>query len=103
MFPLLWSAEVMVSRRSKALIIRDLLRVLEKPTRKTHILYRANLTVAERKEMFGILESEGMIEKTLGDYYKMTAKGKGFLEKLEDVVLVTDKRFLEELTAAESA
>jgi predicted transcriptional regulator len=74
-------------RRSKVIILKDILRTIEKKDGKakpTHILYGANLSHDRLKKYLDSLIVEGFIQKLDEDgqvFYTMTDKGKKFLNE----------------------
>ncbi len=73
--------------RSRQKIINDILTVAKHGARKTHIMYRANLSYDQLNEYLSFLLDNGLIEKDADvEYegavmYKISAKGRQFLER----------------------
>ncbi len=73
--------------RSRLKIINDILTVAKHGTRKTHIMYRANLSYDQLNEYLAFLLDNGLIEKDADvEYegavmYKVSNKGRQFLER----------------------
>jgi predicted transcriptional regulator len=81
--------------RSRLKIINDILAVARHGARKTHIMYRANLSYDQLNEYLSFLLDNGLIEKEADmEYegaviYKVTQKGRQFLERysqLQDIL-----------------
>ena len=73
-------------RRGRAEIIVDILSAAMRETKKTQIVYKANLNFRRARRYFPYLEEKGLIEN-IGNEYKTTEKGKQFLrdyQKLEE-------------------
>ncbi len=73
--------------RSRLKIINDILTVAKHGARKTHIMYRANLSYDQLNEYLAFLLDNGLIEKDADvEYegavmYKVSNKGRQFLER----------------------
>jgi predicted transcriptional regulator len=73
--------------RSRLRIINDILTVAKHGARKTHIMYRANLSYDQLNEYLTFLLDNGLIEKAAdSEYdgavvYKVSDKGRLFLER----------------------
>ena len=76
-------------------IINDILSVAKHGARKTHIMYRANLSYDQLNEYLTFLLDNGLIEKEAdSEYegaviYKVSNKGRQFLERysqLQDIL-----------------
>ena len=65
-------------RRSRMDILADILSVAGEETKKTHIVYSANLNFARVDEYLQYLVDKGLIEKKSGEF-KTTEKGEEFL------------------------
>jgi predicted transcriptional regulator len=83
--------------RSRPEIISSILSVASQGARKTHIMYRANLSYDQLNEYLSFLLGNGLIEKRADtEYegtvvYKVTQKGRQFLEKysrLQDILVL---------------
>ena len=71
-------------RRSRMDIIADILSVAGEETKKTHIVYRANLNFARVDGYLQHLVDNGLIEKKSREY-KTTEKGEEFLRAYLDM------------------
>lgn len=65
-------------RRGRAEIIADILSAAMRETKKTQIVYKANLNFRRARKYLPYLEEKGLIEN-IGSEYKTTKKGKQFL------------------------
>ena len=81
--------------RSRLKIINDILSVARHGARKTHIMYRANLSYDQLNEYLGFLIDNTLIEKEADEeyegavIYKATQTGRQFLERysqLQDIL-----------------
>ena len=70
--------------RSSLEIIRDMLSVSSKKSRKTKILYDAHLNYQLLEKYLTILLENCLLEIVEDSYYLVTWKGKDFLQKYED-------------------
>ena len=81
----------MSERRSKIVILKDILHVIQKKDGKakpTHILYGANLSHDRLKEYLEKLLKDGFIEKVgegRNTYYLITMKGREFLAEFKKI------------------
>ena len=66
-------------KRGKVDIIAEILKIGQKPVKKTRIMYRANLSFQQLKKYLKIVEENQLLKKD-SDTYKTTEKGKRFLE-----------------------
>ena len=78
-------------RRSELIIIYDLLSLLEKQElKKTHLMYKTNMTFTQFNKYLGVLLIKGLLNekgsKNGGKIYFVTDKGKRLMESL-DVVM----------------
>ena len=71
-------------RRSRMDIIADILSVAGDETKKTHIVYSANLNFARVGEYLQYLEDKGLIEN-MSRKYKTTEKGEEFLRTYQEM------------------
>jgi len=65
-------------RRGRTEIIVDILSAAMEGTKKTQIVYKANLNFRRARKYLPYLEEKGLIEN-IGSEYKTTEKGKQFL------------------------
>ncbi len=81
----------MMPRRSKTLILVDILRLMQRKNGKvkpTHILYGANLSHKRMKKYLALLLENGFIEEVEErgrKYYKITDKGYAFIIEFRKV------------------
>ncbi|MDV3277486.1 MAG: winged helix-turn-helix domain-containing protein [Nitrososphaerales archaeon] len=76
--------EAKTSKRSRLERYIDILKVVNEfgPIRRTHILYKANLSWGDLEDSLGRLEQTGALQKTVsksGVHYDITDAGKKFL------------------------
>ena len=76
----------MTSYRSRLQIVRDILLVAssENGVRKTHIMYGAFLSYSLLRRYLAEVSNAGLIESGGGSHYKITQKGKMFLQLYVD-------------------
>ena len=71
----------MNKNRSKEQIIADILSVIAEKPKKTHIMYRANLSYSLLCKYLDILEASGLVEySTTARIYVLGSKGKDYLK-----------------------
>ncbi len=70
--------------RDKLKIIADILRVTGNGSRKTRIMYLANLSHALLKKYLKKIINAGLISSDDGGFYTVTEKGRVFLKKFND-------------------
>jgi predicted transcriptional regulator len=73
-------------RRGRAEITADILSAAMRETKKTQVVYKANINFRRARRYFPFLEEKGLIEN-IGNEYKTTEKGKRFLrdyQKLDE-------------------
>jgi len=72
--------------RGRLEIIRDILLVVKnrKKTKKTRVMYGANLSYKLLTEYLGVILSAGLLEYDGESYYTITDRGKKFLELCQD-------------------
>lgn len=69
-------------RRTRHEVTRDILNCIkDRPRKKTHVMYRANLSHALMKDYFKLFEKQGFIK--IGEKISITKKGKDFADELE--------------------
>jgi predicted transcriptional regulator len=76
--------EAKISKRSRLERYIDILKVVNEfgPIRRTHILYKANLSWGDLEDSLGRLEQAGALQRTVsknGVHYGITDAGKKFL------------------------
>jgi len=76
----------MTRHRSRLQIIRDLLGVVGEGSRKTHIMYGANLSYGLLCRYLDLVVEAGLVRvvRGSGTPYKITRKGERFLERYEE-------------------
>lgn len=84
--------------RHKLDIVRDMLSIASVKTRKTRIMYQANLSYRILEKYLNSLLENGLIECEEA-YYLITDRGKQFLQMYADY-LEKSKRTVEEITLA---
>jgi len=85
--------------RHKLDIVRDMLSIALVKTRKTRIMYQANLSYRSLEKYLNSLLENGLIECDEEAYYLITSRGKQFLQMYADY-LEKSKRTVEEITLA---
>ena len=85
--------------RHKLDIVRDMLSIALVKTRKTRIMYQANLSYRIMEKYLNSLLENGLIECDEESYYLITSRGKQFLQMYADY-LEKSKRTVEEITLA---
>lgn len=70
------------SNRGRIDIIADILEVSRRKVRKTHLMYRCNLSFKQVESYLGFLLERKLLRQTDGDpgTFKITDKGERFLE-----------------------
>lgn len=80
---------VISSRRSEFEIIRDILIASFDGAKKTHILYRTNLSYSQLQDYLSFLIKAGVVEaikKGSSEIYRITEKGKELLNHIEGAI-----------------
>lgn len=85
--------------RHKLEIVRDMLSIASVKTRKTRIMYQANLSYRIMEKYLNSLLENGLIECDEEASYLITSRGKKFLQMYADY-LEKSKRTVEEITLA---
>lgn len=67
--------------RSKEDIIADILKVARENPKKTHIMYRANLSHSLLCRYLDMLIEAGLIDRRYDDFYILTTKGSDYLKR----------------------
>jgi len=86
-------------KRGRLEIIYEILSVCRKPTQKTHILYKCNLSYEQLLKYLKYLISHGLLgsfEKKRRPFFHVTDKGRAFLEgykTLRDFVRDSPERY----------
>ena len=73
-------------QRGRFEIIHDILAVAQKPTQKTRILYKCNLSFSQLQKYLKYLKNIGLLDSLSNDgklLYQATEKGKTFIEDYE--------------------
>jgi predicted transcriptional regulator len=87
------------THRAKLSIIESMLNAAKHGARKTHVMYRANLSYSQLEDYLSFLEGRGLIESVGGGdtytFYRTSQKGLEFLKKYEIVRQVADPNKLE--------
>ncbi|WP_406661346.1 winged helix-turn-helix domain-containing protein [Methanolobus sp. ZRKC3] len=78
--------DVVIIRRSRTAICVEILKAAMEGSKKTHIVYSANLNFDMVNRYLVMLEEKGLIEHK-GNIYVTTNKGKEFLEIAKDLGL----------------
>lgn len=66
--------------RSSHGIIAGILQVCEQETKRTHVLYRANLSYSMAAEYFSLLIRSGLLQELPGRSLRITDKGRVYLQ-----------------------
>jgi len=85
--------------RNRLEIVRDMLSAASVETKKTRIMYQANLSYRLMEKYLNSLLESGLMERNDGSSYLITWKGKNFLQMYEDY-LERCRRIGEEVRAA---
>jgi len=72
------------AKRNRLETLNAILTTSAKGVKKTHIMYRANLSHQQLEKFLEFLTSKGLIMKE-GDYYNTTSKGLIFIEEFEKI------------------
>lgn len=81
--------------RDRLDIISDMLNAASTKTKKTRIMYQANLSYVQVEKYLKMLLEEGLLDHDGGSFFCITTKGKEFLEKYAQY-LDRFKRLVEE-------
>lgn len=73
-------------KRSRLDIIIDILNVCDEETKKTSIIYRTNLNYRLTEKYLALLLENRWVER-IENEYKITRKGKEFLNKAKEISL----------------
>jgi predicted transcriptional regulator len=74
-------------RRSRIDIIIDVLEIASMGVNKTAVVYKTNLNFKLAEKYLGLLQKQGLVENNVNKY-KTTEKGKIFLEKAKELILL---------------
>jgi len=85
--------------RRRLEIVRDMLSAASVKTKKTRIMYQANLSYRQMEKYLNSLLESGLVECDDDSFYLITWKGKEFLEMYEDY-LERCRRIGEEIKGA---
>lgn len=66
--------------RSSHGIIAGILQVCEQETKRTHVIYRANLSFSMATEYFSLLVKSGLLQELQGRSLRITEKGRVYLQ-----------------------
>jgi len=70
--------------RHKLQIIADILSIVGKGARRTHVMYQANLSYRLLCRYLDIVKGAGLVNCENEDCYKLTPRGKEFLDKFDE-------------------
>lgn len=79
----------MLRTRSKHDIVADILEILREPKLKTHVMYHGNLSYAQAKFYIRLMESRRIIQRTDGDRWVITEKGRKLRRLYDEVESIT--------------
>jgi len=85
--------------RRRLEIVRDMLSAASVKTKKTRIMYQANLSYRQMEKYLNSLLESGLVECEDDSFYLITGKGKEFLQMYEDY-LERCRRIGEEIKVA---
>jgi len=91
--------EKMYKKRRKLEIVRDMLFIVSVKTRKTKIMYQANLSYPLMEKYLKNLLGSGLVQCVDDSFYLITGKGKEFLQMYADY-LERCRRIGEDLNGA---
>jgi predicted transcriptional regulator len=72
-------------RRTETEIIVAILEVAGEPINKTAIVYKTNINFKLAKKYLDMLQSNGLIEKNPENKYRITDKGRSYLQKAKEL------------------
>jgi predicted transcriptional regulator len=81
-------------RRDKLIIMMDIIGIARKPTSKTHIMFKANLSFSQLNEYIGFLLQHNLLEKVVCDgkiFFKATKKGQEYINLQQQVIFMFEK------------
>ncbi len=70
--------------RNKLQIIADILVIVRNGSKKTHIMYQANLSYKLLRKYLDKVITAGLVKTENGDSYVLTGKGEEFLNRHEE-------------------
>jgi predicted transcriptional regulator len=75
-------------QRGRFEIIYDILAITKKPTNKTNILYKCNLSFSQLQKYLKYLRNKGLLDSSSNNgkmVYQATTKGKEFIKDYENL------------------
>ncbi len=81
-------------KRGRLEIIYEILSICRKPTNKTSILYKCNLSYNQLQKYLSYLLSQNLLKSFKGErkqFYQVTEKGKDFLDEYEQLNTLLEK------------
>jgi len=81
-------------KRGRLEIIYEILSICRKPTNKTSILYKCNLSYNQLQKYLSYLLSQNLLKSFKGErkqFYQVTEKGKDFLDEYEQLNTFLEK------------
>jgi predicted transcriptional regulator len=72
-------------RRTEIEIVVAILEVAGEPINKTAIVYKTNINFKIAKKYLDTLQANGLIEKKPENKYRITDKGKSYLQKAKEL------------------
>jgi len=86
-------------RRDKLHIVTEILEISKRGALKTEVMYRANLSFTQLNEYLGFMLRIGLLERVerTGDrtVYKITSKGRDFIERYNEIRELTKSNDLQ--------
>ncbi len=76
-------------RRTRLEIVSDILDLAMRGTRKTHIMYRSNLSFEQLEKYLELLLTRGLLEMKVGDsgkLYQTSRKGEELLREIDKIL-----------------
>ncbi len=95
------------NNRGRIEIVHDILELCLMPQKKTHVMYRANLSFEQSNHYLGILLARGLLESDLQEhvndrghqqYLSTTQKGREVLQSLTNAIEIADSIFATKMT-----
>lgn len=83
-----------LKNRSRVEILYDVVSAAKSPAKKTHLMYRGNLSYVQLEQYLDFILRNGLLEGVASDegkYYRITVKGVEFLRLFEDMQRMLDK------------
>ena len=81
-------------KRSYLQVVRDILVLCQRPTRKTRIMYACNLSYTQLQRYLGLLVDAGFLRTIVvhgGKLYSLTEKGGEYVEHYRDLAPMLEK------------